>query len=169
MHRWLSDGRSPVQIHKRLAGAREKAGQDAPNVATIRRALKGMTHNRSRVETRGRKKKLTTHNLQTLGRVRVQLIEKADGEAEVDATADGDGEGRCHGAEANLEVASLDALERRARGSPIEDELAGCRRTSTSFSACKKGNAGSALAGFGGTDASGAAGSTKSAIFFTCF
>ena len=83
MHRWLSDGHSPVQIHKRLAGAREEAGQDAPNLTTIRGALKGMTHNRSRVETRGRKKKLTTHNLQTLGRVRVQLIEKADGEAEV--------------------------------------------------------------------------------------
>ena len=68
----------------REAGAAPQAcSQSGPNLTTVRRALKGITHKRSLVETRGRKRLLSDQNVRSLDRARRKLIEKADGEYEV--------------------------------------------------------------------------------------
>ena len=74
---------SAAEIHRRVATHRTPRGQEAPDITTVRRALKGMTFKRATVETRGRKRSLTPINLKTLDATRKRLITKADGEYEV--------------------------------------------------------------------------------------
>ena len=52
-------------------------------MTTVRRALRGETHKRGRMETRGRKTKLTAVKLQALDRARKKVAKKVKGEAEV--------------------------------------------------------------------------------------
>jgi hypothetical protein len=76
--RWCAD-----DILAEVARLRSKAGIMAPKVWAVRRAMRGHTHKRSRVETRGREKSLTRAQVLRLERVRQQLIEEADGAYEV--------------------------------------------------------------------------------------
>ena len=83
MQQWKSDGLTPVQIHKRLSTDRRKTHRDGPDLTTVRRSLKGKTHQRSKVETRGRKRILTQTNLNRLDKTRDEIITKADNNYEV--------------------------------------------------------------------------------------
>ena len=60
---WRSQGISTLEIHRRLQHARATAGGDGPSLSTVRRALRGVTHRRGMVETRGRKRTLSPANI----------------------------------------------------------------------------------------------------------
>ena len=83
MQVWKSEGLTPLQIHKRLYTDCRKKRKAVPDLTTVRRALKGKTHQRSTVETRGRKRILTPTNLKRLDKTRGQIITKADNNYEV--------------------------------------------------------------------------------------
>ena len=83
IHQWQADGLSIGKIHKKISASRSKARRPAPNLTTVRRALKGKTFKRGRVETRGRKKKLSVRNLAALNTARRSLIKKSGGKDEV--------------------------------------------------------------------------------------
>ena len=83
VHRWQGDGLSVTKIHENILAARSKLRQSAPNLTTVRRALKGKTFKRGRVETRGRKTKLSARNLTALNTARIALIKKSGGKHEV--------------------------------------------------------------------------------------
>ena len=83
MLEWAGEGKSPRQIHARSAGSRSAGGRAPPNITTIRRALRGITHKRGLKETRGRRPKLTNAQLRRLNGARKQLIRDAKGEDEV--------------------------------------------------------------------------------------
>ena len=80
---WRSQGISTLEIHRRLQHARATGGGDGPNLSTVRRALRGVTHRRGMVETRGRKRTLSPANIRALNSARKRLIAKADGQYEV--------------------------------------------------------------------------------------
>ena len=83
MHSLLARGHRPKHIQGQVASSRAKIGRPAPDLTTVRRVLRGATHKRATVETRGRKKLLTARNLATLDRKRMEMIEKADGLTEI--------------------------------------------------------------------------------------
>ena len=74
---------TPLEVHGRLTAARRRSRRTGPSLTAVRRALKGKSFKRGAIETRGRRRILSTANLRTAERVRKQLIAKADGEAEV--------------------------------------------------------------------------------------
>ena len=80
---WRSQGISTLEIHRRLQHARATGGGDGPNLSTVRRALRGVTHRRGMVETRGRKRTLSPANIRALNTARKRLIAKADGQYDV--------------------------------------------------------------------------------------
>ena len=57
-----SKGDTPVEIHEKLMKTRKSRGELGPDLTSVRRALRGETHQRGRKETRGVKKKLTPYN-----------------------------------------------------------------------------------------------------------
>ena len=83
MFAWKADGYDTATIHEKLTAARRRRRQSAPDVTTVRRALKAKTFKRGKKETRGRKKKLSDRNVKALEKSRVDLIKKADGQHEV--------------------------------------------------------------------------------------
>ena len=76
-------GSMPTEIHRHFTRLRTKSGVAAPDLTTVRRALRGVTHKRSMKETRGPKAKLTPVQVRRLNAVRKELIRKAAGEGEV--------------------------------------------------------------------------------------
>ena len=70
-------------IHQAVVDMRVARGVEPPQIWAIRRAMKGCTHRRAPVETRGRKSSLTDKEVQRLERTRQNLVRKADGEYEV--------------------------------------------------------------------------------------
>jgi hypothetical protein len=52
-------GSTPTEIYRHFTWLRTKSGFAAPDLTTVRRALRGVTHKRSMKETRGPKVKLT--------------------------------------------------------------------------------------------------------------
>ena len=82
-HSWLASGHTPISIHGKVVSARAKTGQAAPDLTTVRRALRGATRKRATAETRSRKTPLTARNFATLDRNRVEMIEEADGQTEI--------------------------------------------------------------------------------------
>ena len=66
MHAWKVEGLSATEIHRRLERERTSDGRPAPNLTTVRRALRGITHKRGRAETRGRKRILSPANVRAL-------------------------------------------------------------------------------------------------------
>ena len=65
---------SANRIHTKLEEMRDRRGVQTPNVTVVRKFLKGKTHKRGRVETRGRKKKWTRANVLAANRVRRSRI-----------------------------------------------------------------------------------------------
>ena len=76
-------GWATVEIHSKLSKERAKQGTCAPDPTTVRRAVRGATHRRGVVETRGAKKKLKPPQLRRIDRVRKEMLQKAKGEYEV--------------------------------------------------------------------------------------
>ena len=83
IHEWKGAGDTPSEVYEKLAQLRRRARKAAPDLTTVRRALKGKTHKRCLAETRGRKRVLSDKNVHALDRARRKLIEKAGGEYEV--------------------------------------------------------------------------------------
>ena len=76
-------GFTPVEIHRQLQGARRRRRQSGPDLTSVRRALKGATFKRARVETRGGRRILSARNVRSLDAARKRLIDEAKGEKEV--------------------------------------------------------------------------------------
>ena len=72
-----------AQIHGLICESREQAGIEPPMIWAVRRAVRGTTHKRSRVETRGRKRSLTPTQGVRVRSARLNLVQKANGEHEV--------------------------------------------------------------------------------------
>ena len=76
-------GKTPVEVHALLQRTRAARGLPGPDLTTVRRALRGATGKRARVEARGRKAKVTIVKLRALDAARRRLIQRAKGETEV--------------------------------------------------------------------------------------
>ena len=76
MSSWRAAGKTPIDIHTKLCAQRRRRNEGEPCLTAIRRALKGITHKRSRVETRGRPKVLSSRNLKSVDATRKRLIAK---------------------------------------------------------------------------------------------
>ena len=83
LHQWLSKGFETPEMLRRIAKQRERRGVEAPKLRQIQRLLQGASFKRGVLETRGRKKKLSSRNIKTLNAKRMDLIKKAKGEREV--------------------------------------------------------------------------------------
>ena len=80
---WKSKGVTAAEIHRKLQGGRRRKRMAGPDLSTVHRALKGASFQRTRVESRGRKRALSSVNVRALDRTRRRLITKADGDYEV--------------------------------------------------------------------------------------
>ena len=76
-------GKSHIQVHELLATRRARSGKMAPNLTTIRRALRGKTHRRARVEARGKNRLLSRSVVLKMNRVRKELIKKTKNDQEI--------------------------------------------------------------------------------------
>lgn len=76
-------GKTTGQVHAWLAARRGSRGLAAPNITNIRKVLRGRTYRRGRVETRGRKRKLSRRAVLRMNSSRKQLIKRADSTEEV--------------------------------------------------------------------------------------
>ena len=87
IQKWKAAGVATRVIHDRLLKARrrksKRRGETGPDITTVRRAVRGTSFKRARVETRGAKKILSTANLHAVDRARLRLIKKADNDSEV--------------------------------------------------------------------------------------
>ena len=80
VHALKSQGLMPLDMHSRLTCARSAKGESGPSLRAVRRALKGASYKRAKVEARGRKPTLTAANVRALDRARKRLIAKANGD-----------------------------------------------------------------------------------------
>lgn len=78
-----AEGKTVAEIHRGIGAKRAKRGVPIPVVKVIRRAVAGSTFNRGGVETRGRKRSLSTTNVRRVNATRMRLYKDAKGEREV--------------------------------------------------------------------------------------
>ena len=85
MQRWMSQQKTPTQIRGLIASRRKQRRKNraAPDITTIRRALKGDTYRRNTVETRGRERVYTRADVMAMEKARKKLIKEAKGAKEV--------------------------------------------------------------------------------------
>ena len=83
MFKLASKGATPGEIQEKLEKTRERRGEAGPDLTSVRRALRGDTHQRGRKETRGAKPGLTSVQLRRLNSKRKELIRTAKKEKEV--------------------------------------------------------------------------------------
>ena len=76
-------GDTPVEIHQKLVKSRQVRRETGPDLTTVRRSLRGHTHQRGRKENRGAKVLLTAVQLQRLNTKRKELIRRAEKQSEV--------------------------------------------------------------------------------------
>ena len=70
---------TPIQIHAKLAAQRTRRNTAFPDLTAVRKFLKGKTHRRSAVETRGAKTKWTRAHVMAANRMRRQKIKACRG------------------------------------------------------------------------------------------
>ena len=63
MHQLHTQGVGAAEIQRRMAKQRGPRGKGGPDLTSVRRALRGRTFKRAKVETRGRPRSLTSINL----------------------------------------------------------------------------------------------------------
>ena len=80
---WQSNGATPCEKLRRLTRTHAAARERAPSLLAVRRALRGHTFKRSKVETRGRQQILSAANMRTLDKARKRLYVQAAGDYEV--------------------------------------------------------------------------------------
>lgn len=78
-----ASGQTPLAIHSWLEKARAKKKLEAPSPGSVRKALKGKTYKRGVVETRGRKRMLSSRAVKAINAARKKLLKKAGNEEEV--------------------------------------------------------------------------------------
>ena len=77
------DGKSPVEVHRLLSVRRRRSRQSVPDLTSVRRVLKGLTHCVGKPEKRGHPRKLSRANVRRLNTVRKASLKKARREKEV--------------------------------------------------------------------------------------
>ena len=65
---------TPIQVHQKLPALRARRNIQCPDLTAVRKFLKGNTHRRGAVQTRGAKRKWTRAHVLTANRVRRQKI-----------------------------------------------------------------------------------------------
>jgi transposase len=131
IQKWKTAGVTTSVIQGRLLKARQRKskrrGATGPDITTVRRAVRGTSFKRARVETRGAKKILSTANLHALDRVRLRLIKKADNDSEVhwEDVMRAARVPKCDPTTVakNMKVAGLDVCARRPRMKPSRHEI----------------------------------------------
>ena len=81
--RMAGSRKAPVDIWKKLKEMRAKRRLPAPDLTSVRRLLKCVTHRADAPESRGRKAKLGRAVVLRMNKVRKQIIKKADGQCEI--------------------------------------------------------------------------------------
>jgi hypothetical protein len=76
---WNKKGFTPIQTHAKLEAARERKGIEPHNLTSVRKFLKGKTHRRARIETRGRGRTYTLANVRAMNKARKDLVKKTKG------------------------------------------------------------------------------------------
>ena len=76
---WRRKGCTPIDIHRKLVRARGGKGLEAPCLTAVRKFLKGKTHRRGSMETRGRKCTYSMANIRRMNKVRKELVKKTKG------------------------------------------------------------------------------------------
>lgn len=76
-------GETVVEAHASLSDRREQAGIPAPDLTTVRRALKQYAQRTSAVETRGRKRKMTDRAVHGMDKARKAMSKAVDGDFEI--------------------------------------------------------------------------------------
>ena len=74
---------APQDIHSKIVRQRARKGSHGPDVTSVRRFLKGLTHQRGKPETRGRKRAYSRKHVLKMERVRKVLLKKAGNQREV--------------------------------------------------------------------------------------
>ena len=131
IQKWKAAGVATRMIHDRLLKARrrksKRRGETGPDITTVRRAVRGTSFKRARVETRGAKKILSTANLHALDRARLRLIKKADNDSEVhwEDVMRAARVPKCDPTTVakNMKVAGLDVCARQPRTKPPHNEI----------------------------------------------
>jgi transposase len=72
-----------MEVHGKLKARRNRSHKDVPDLTTIRRVVRGVTHLAGVKEKRGRKRKLGPLTIRRIEKARKDLIKKAAGEHEV--------------------------------------------------------------------------------------
>ena len=75
----LAGGKTPIEIHSILAKRRAAKKIEMMNLTAVRRFLRGKTHKRGKVETRGRKRALTRRNVLAMDKARLKFIASTKG------------------------------------------------------------------------------------------
>ena len=75
----LATGKTASQIFDMVAKKRAARGVAMVNITVIRRFLRGRTHRRGKVETRGRKRTLTRRNVVAMDAARRRIIKDTKG------------------------------------------------------------------------------------------
>jgi hypothetical protein len=57
----VARSKTPTEVHAAIAKQRARRDMAAPSITNIRKAMRGRTYLRGRVERRGRKRKLNAH------------------------------------------------------------------------------------------------------------
>ena len=83
----FASGMVAPQIFKQIATRRRAKGVEMLNVTAIRRFLRGKSHRRSKVETRGRKRIFTRKNVFAMDAARRSMIKKTRGAQQATWTA----------------------------------------------------------------------------------
>lgn len=83
VHRMAGEHKTTEEIHARICADRGRSRKPHPDIGTVRRAMRGRTHQQGVPETRGRKRSLSRTNVMALNKTRKRLVKQAKGEAEV--------------------------------------------------------------------------------------
>ena len=75
----LSGGKSTIEIYNAIARRRARRGIPMVNVTAIRSLVRGQSHRRGKVETRGRKRALSRRNVLSMDAARVKFIKSTKG------------------------------------------------------------------------------------------
>ena len=83
IHDRAKKGDTPLTIHAKLSKLRARKNVASPDITNVRKALKGQTYRRSKIEARGRKRVLKKKHVLKVNSTRNKLIKEAQGEREV--------------------------------------------------------------------------------------
>ena len=131
-------GETMVEAHASLTDRRAQSGLPAPDLTTVRRALKHFAQRNAAVESRGRKRKMTDRAVHGMENIRKKMTKEADGDYEIhwnDLVRKSRARVHRTTAKRSMNRAGLNVAWRRAREKPLrkpEHEQAQTLETYTS-------------------------------------